>query len=198
MSQLSIALKNSVLLALLILIIHVIACNHLHDRVAGVAGAVEELSPGLPRGARHDTTPTTAVPSPQPRQYETFAAVDNIDAFATSGTKASTASTAPTASTATAQEQQRMLEEYVFGAAEPPTADLPGGAKQKPPVGKAPSDSSAAAAAAAKVETFAQPNDMSNNMVVGCYDNESTMCGGKLFGGGLTGFDGTQAMYQKL
>lgn len=200
-SALSHSIKNSVLLALLILIAHVAAKNHLQARsLEGLAAY------GVP-----------ARPVSQ-QQEEAFA--DEPLVARAAAPSAAAAQQPKAAPPRAAAQQLEQLEEYVFGpenvvAQGAGTAHAPAPAPGPAPAAPAavparpdllPRPASAAPAApaqgprkvgAAGEERFV--NAGRREAVVGKYDDESTMCGGKLFDGGLQAFDGaTESTYQLL
>ena len=183
----ALAIKNAVLMLLLVLIAHVLAKNHIRDRAAAAAAAPTAVQ-------QHPSPPVrlpVPLPLPPPEPSDSMNAVAQEDA------------------------EVDALDKYVFGSRPPPvgggggggpierfdpapvamsaSASAPASASASPYV--LPPAAAAAAAPLSERRTLAiAPEDQrrSDRMLVGKYENESTLCGGALFGagaGGLQGFD---------
>ena len=159
------AVKNSVLFALLILIVHVIAKNNASAAAAAAhAGTAAAHAGTATAHARPERSQRAApVPAAEPEEDE-----DEEDPFER-----------PDA--ANAADSADLLE-YVFGK----KAD-------------AKADGHESTTSFGSKDAFNGSSKASNEqVVVGKYDNESVMCGGPLFGGGLECFDGAGSSYQLL
>jgi hypothetical protein len=157
------AVKNSVLFALLILIVHVIAKNNA-SASASAAAAAAHAGTATARARPERTQRAAPVPAAEPEE-------DEEDPFER-----------PDA--ANAADSADLLE-YVFG--------------KKEAKADAKADGHESTTSFGSKDAFNGSSKASNEqVVVGKYDNESVMCGGPLFGGGLECFDGAGSSYQLL
>jgi hypothetical protein len=207
-AMLSHSIKNTVLLALFILVAHVAVRNHLQSWSVGLVDAPPPAT--RVRAPLYDAGATVSVEkaagagsvSGSGMAYVMDAEIrrDDVGARAVGRANVGAGSVGGDAATHDLQE----LQDYVFGDdVDTIATPAPSGRATKAVQERVKADRSSAGGAggAGGVGGAAggAGGHMTSNSVVGSYADESTMCGGKLFDGGLQAFDGsTESAFQLL